>query len=101
MTKKVYDLTAKVGEYTNKDGEKKSRWQNVGSVMVGDDGGHFVLLSRWFNPAGVPDPQGRDQVLLSCFRPDEAKAGGGAREAGRAHDESKRNAYQREDNIPF
>lgn len=73
MAKKLYDLVAKIGEYTTQSGEKKARWQTVGAVMANDDGGKFVMLSKWFNPAGVPDLSGRgatsESILLSMFEP--------------------------------
>jgi single-stranded DNA-binding protein len=37
MTKK-YDAVATIGEYTNKQGEKKKRYLTVGAVMEGTDG---------------------------------------------------------------
>jgi len=72
-TKKIRDLAVKTGSYT-KDGETKNRYENVGSLMKGDDGNVFVLLKRTFNPAGVPVDDGRDQILISAFelREDDA-----------------------------
>lgn len=68
MTKKIKDLAVKTGEYTNRDGEVRGRWKNVGSMMKTDDGGVFLLLDRTFNPAGVPqDDPTRDNVLVSVF----------------------------------
>lgn len=66
MTTKKYDLAVKVGEY-QKNGETKGRYENIGSVMVNDDGGEFILIKRTFNPAGVPNPQGKDSVIVSKF----------------------------------
>lgn len=85
MAKKLYDLAVKTGEYTNSQGETKGRWQNVGAVMQSDDGGKFIMLERWFSPAGVPNPDNRSNVLLSMFEPKSkdgaspapAKSGGG------------------------
>lgn len=68
MAHKLYDLTVKTGEYTNAQGETKGRYENVGSVMQGDNG-QFVILKRTFNPAGVPNPDDKDSVLISCFEP--------------------------------
>ena len=73
MAHKLYDLTVKTGEYTNAQGETKGRYENVGSVMQGDNG-QFVILKRTFNPAGVPNPDGKDSVLLSCFEPQQQQA---------------------------
>lgn len=69
--KKLYDLAVKTREYTDRDGNRKGNWQNVGSVMQSDDGSKFIMLARWFNPAGVPDLSGKggDTLLLSMFAP--------------------------------
>ena len=75
-TKKLYDLAVKTGEYTDREGATKGRWQNIGAVMQGDDGSKFVMLAKWFNPAGVPDLNGKnaksESILLSCFAPKQA-----------------------------
>jgi hypothetical protein len=68
MAKKLYDLSVKVGEYTAKDGSTKGRWQNVGALMEGDNG-MFIMLAKWFNPAGVIDTRGGESILVSCFEP--------------------------------
>lgn len=67
-TRKTHDLAVKVGEYTNAQGEKKNRYQNVGAVMQGDNG-QFIMLAKWFNPAGVVDSRGGESILLSMFEP--------------------------------
>lgn len=66
MAKKVKELAVKVGTY-EKNGEKKNRYLNVGIVMENTDGGKFILLERTFSPAGVPNPEGKDTVLISMF----------------------------------
>lgn len=68
MTQKLYDLCVKTGSYTNAQGEEKGRYENIGSVMQGDKG-QFLILKRTFNPAGVPNPDCKDSVLISCFEP--------------------------------
>ena len=67
MATKKYDLAVKTGEYTT-NGETKGRYENVGAVMMGDKG-PYLMLKRTFNPAGVPNPEDRDSVLISCFEP--------------------------------
>lgn len=67
--KKVYDLAVKVGSYTNKDGQEKGRYQNVGAVMESDKG-RFILLEKTFNPAGIQD--GKGSVLIHMFEPKQA-----------------------------
>lgn len=61
-----YDLAIKTGEYTNSAGEKKNRYINVG-VMMEKDGKPYILLDRTFNPAGVPNPDNKERVLISLY----------------------------------
>lgn len=70
-TTKKYDVAVKTGEYTDRNGEKKNRYENVGAVMQGDNG-PYIMLKRTFNPAGVPGQDNRDTVLLSLFEPRDA-----------------------------
>ena len=68
MSKK-YDVCVKVSEYTDSNtGETKSRYQNIGVVMDGSNG-PYMLLKRWFNPAGMPNLEGRESLLVSLFEP--------------------------------
>ena len=55
MAQKVKDLAVKTREYTDKEGNRKANWQNIGVVMQNDDGGEFIILDRWFNLSGIPD----------------------------------------------
>lgn len=64
--KKIRDLAVKTGSYTV-NGETKGRYKNVGSLMQSEDGSRFILLDTTFNPAGVPNPDNRDNVLISIF----------------------------------
>ena len=66
---KLYDLAVKTGSYTNQQGEEKNRYQNIGAVMSSDNGGKFILMHKWFNPAGVPDERGGDSIIVSMFDP--------------------------------
>ena len=88
--KKIYDIVVKTGTY-EKGGETKNRYQNVGAVIQGDEG-PFMLLERTFNPAGAPNPDGRETVLLSLFKPRE-------RQEAPAQQESQGGGF--DDDIPF
>jgi hypothetical protein len=68
MAHKTHDLAVKVGSYTNQQGETKGRYQNVGALMQGDNG-PFIMLAKWFNPAGVQDGHGGESILISVFEP--------------------------------
>ena len=64
--RKIKDIAVKTGEYEDRNtGQTKGRYQNVGALMKNDDGSVFILLARWFNPAGINSD--RETVLLSCF----------------------------------
>jgi len=65
-----YDLAVKTGEYTDREGNTKGRYENIGKVFQGNDG-FFLVLKRTFNPAGVPNPEDRDSILVSMFAPRE------------------------------
>ena len=67
MAQKLYDLVVKTGEYQS-NGETKARYENIGSVMKGDNG-QFAIMKRTFNPAGVPNPDGKDSIIVSMFEP--------------------------------
>lgn len=56
--KKVKDLAVRVGE---------KNWVNIGCIMEKDDGGKFMIMNRTFNPAGVPNPENRDTLIVSMF----------------------------------
>lgn len=58
---KTHDLCVKVGGHNG-----KGQYENVGCII--DNGkGPMMLLRRTFNPAGVPNPDGKDSVILSSF----------------------------------
>lgn len=69
---KLYDLAVKTGSYIDRaTGAEKGRYQNVGSILQLADGSKMILLSRTFNPAGVPFKDGSDQIIISMFKPKE------------------------------
>jgi len=69
MAKRKYDLAVKVGQYTDQAGATKNRYQNIGVVMQGDDGGFYALLDPMVNLAAVPRDPGKDRVMVSMFEP--------------------------------
>ncbi len=64
---KKYDVVAVVGEYTDKQGQQKKRYMNVGAVMSNDNG-FYMLLDKSFNPAGLAEP-GKSSIIFSMFEP--------------------------------
>ena len=73
MATKKMDLAVKTGSYTNSQGETKNNYVNVGALMSGDNG-DYILLDRTFNPAGVPNPENRGNVIVSMFVPKDKNA---------------------------
>lgn len=74
---KLYDAVVKTGEYTDQQGNTKGRYENVGSVMQGDNG-QFLILKRTFNAAGVPNPDNKDSVIISFFEQSNQQQGQGS-----------------------
>jgi hypothetical protein len=64
-----YNMSVKVGSYTDREGREKNKWQNVGVVLEGQYG-PYILLNRYFNPAGVPCDPTKDVIPISLFKPD-------------------------------
>lgn len=62
MATKKYDLAVKVGEANG-----KGIWKNVGALMESEKG-PFILLDKWFNPAGLATPD-RTSIMVSLFEP--------------------------------
>ena len=100
--KKIRELVVKTGSYRDRDGNEKPRWKNVGSLMESEDGGKFILLDTTFNPAGVPNPDNRDNVLISIF---EMKDNDGGQRQQSAPAQRRAPAPQQtniaDDDIPF
>jgi len=67
----AYELSVKVSEYTDRDGNVKGKYMNVGRILEKEDGGQFIILDRTFNPAGCPNPDNKSSVIISMFEPKE------------------------------
>lgn len=86
---KIGNLKCKVGTY-EKDGQTKGKYVDVGVLMQGQDGGMFVLLNTTFNPAGVPNPEGKESVLVSVFTDEQSSNS----EANQYPQQGQQQAYQ-------
>jgi hypothetical protein len=91
MAKKKFDCVVAVGEYQDAQGETKTRWQNVGAVLQTDNG-HMMLLDRTFNPAGMVNPDGRTNVIINLFEPQERQQP----QHGNGHAQQSRSQPQRQ-----
>lgn len=75
--KKIKELAVGVRKYTANDGTEKTQWENIGAIFKNEEGKSFLSIKRTFNPAGVPNPDGKDSIIVSMFDPkdkDEAQA---------------------------
>ena len=55
------------GKYTNKSGEEKTAWKEVGVIMTSQDGNEFCLLDPTVNLAGFQREAGKDKLIASIF----------------------------------
>ena len=85
---KKYDLCVKSGTYTDRSGNEKVNWENIG-VMI-DDGSPYIHL------AGFPRDEGRNHLIVSVFDHSEQR---GNRTAERT--ESNVDEQTSEEPIPF
>ena len=71
---KLYDLCVATREYTDRDGSKKSVWENIGSLLQNDEGKNFIMLKAHFNPAAIKRKEGSESILVSLFAPKNSTA---------------------------
>ncbi|MGB0718228.1 MAG: hypothetical protein ACPGO7_02750 [Alphaproteobacteria bacterium] len=69
MPRRLNDLSVVVKEYTDNTGQQRKEYKNVGVEMEADDGGRYLLLDRSFNPAGIPNPQNRSNLIINFYEP--------------------------------
>lgn len=103
MVKRLNDLVVKVGEYTNSKGEKKTQYHNVGAELQGDDGSTYLLIDRYFNPAGVPDFNGKGSARIAVwkFPPREQNNSASTPEQNASRSANTRGNEIQNDDIPF
>lgn len=81
-------LVAKVGEYTNNQGETKGRYANLGVLMQGNDGGEYILMDPLASVSGAFSMQqamnaanGKapsDRLMVSVWEENSQQQGQGA-----------------------
>lgn len=98
--RKTHDLAVVVSEYTDRDGNTKKRYQNIGALMEGDNG-PFIMLAKWFNPAGVPDSRGGESLLISCFEPRDQQQGQYQQRPQQQRQAPRQQQQEFESDIPF
>lgn len=97
---KTYDLAVKTGSYKDKDGNVKNRYENIGTVVEGDNG-PYIIMKRTFNPAGVPNPENRDTIVVSMFAPRDGNSAPASAPAQQQQNTAPSGNPANDDNIPF
>jgi hypothetical protein len=98
--KKTQDLAVAVSKYTDQaTGKEKNRYMNVGYVLEDEKGEKMYMLNRTFNPAGVPNPDNRDTVILNRF--DIKPATGTATPAPAQSPPAQFSSDDMDDDVPF
>ena len=75
MITKLYDLAVATRKYTV-NGEEKTSWLNIGSILQGDNQ-PFMMLKAYFNPAGIARKENSESILVSLFAPKDSTGNGG------------------------
>lgn len=75
MITKLYDMCVATRKYTV-NGEEKTSWLNVGSILQGDKQ-PFMMLKAYFNPAGIARKENSESILVSLFAPKESTGDNG------------------------
>lgn len=102
MAKKKYDLAVITGKYTDNNGQQKNRYQNIGVVIQGDDGGHYMLIDPLINLAAIHRDPGKDRVMVSMFEPrDPNAAPAAAAPAQRQAAPQRQQQPAMDDDVPF
>lgn len=92
MARKKYDLVVTTGEYQGRDGNTKREYKNVGAVLENEKG-LYMVLDRTFNPAGVPNPENRSNLIVSMFEPREQNDGRGSQGGGNSQQRDTGTSY--------
>ena len=90
MTRKLYNICASTGKFSDSNGNSKNRYINVGAVFNGQYG-PYIVLNAHFNPAGIQRKEGSSSIILSLFKPKDDSAN-----SSTAQDYSNPDFYQQD-----
>jgi len=74
-----YKVTIRIGEYTNKQGETKGKYLEIGEVRMGEKGPYFVWKAHTI-PMEIQylaNKERKPDILCSMWPIEERAAGGG------------------------
>lgn len=83
---KKYDMAVKTGQYKNAEGLDKNRYENLGEIHTGRDGGFFARLNafRLLGVAMAAVARGDDSIIVSLFAPQTGNGPAPTSQAGPA-----------------
>jgi len=90
----VKELAVVVRTYTDKNGELKKAWKNIGAIHE-HEGRQYITLDSLVNLAAIPRKEGEDRVYVSMFEPKAKQA------ADKAGVPPKQASGFDDDSIPF
>jgi len=96
---KKYDIVCTVGEYKDNNGDTKKRYLNVGAIMSNDNG-HYMLLDKTFNPAGLAEA-GKSAIILSLFEPKPREGQQLPQQQPQQQPPPVDNSYHGDEDLPF
>ena len=65
----IKELCVVARKYTDKNGQEKSVWKNIGAIHTSTSGKEYMVLDPMVNLAAVPRKDGDDRVFVSMFEP--------------------------------
>lgn len=73
-------LVVKNGAYTDRDGNEKNRWLQIGAIHE-HEGREYITLDRHINLGALPTREGDTRVFVSMFEDDGQRGQQPARQA--------------------
>lgn len=79
MSRKTHDLCIAVGKFKNAQGEEKTQYRRIGTLMEGDNGPFILINAEVLNMPlfALANRERRDSVILSLFEIERQKTSGG------------------------
>lgn len=65
----IKELAVVADTYTDRNGNEKKKWLNIGHIHEAKDGRQYITLDPCVNLAAIPRKQGDSRVYVSMFEP--------------------------------
>lgn len=98
---RLYEVVAITGKYTNRDGQEKNRYLNIGAVIETNNGGLMLKMEAvpvgWDGTAFLNTPKEREGQQ----QPPQQQRRQAPQEPQQRRQPSKAMGYEMDDEIPF